>query len=229
MERIINLIPPHEVYIEPFAGSAAIARHKRPAAKTVLVEKHDRAASNLACLDAEVVHGCGLEYLESYPFTGREFVYCDPPYVLSTRGGRRYYAHEWPDEMHVRFLRLMVRLSQKTKLMISGYPSELYAREGFGHGIGNRLPGWFCKSFLVMNRAHKWATECLWFNYPEPALLHDLSKVGDGWRERQRIARKRRRWGARLARMPDLERATLFAALVDAMGEEKVTAELARR
>lgn len=30
-QRIINLIPPHDVYIEPFLGGGAIARLKRPA------------------------------------------------------------------------------------------------------------------------------------------------------------------------------------------------------
>jgi len=30
-QRIINLMPPHDVYIEPFLGDAAVMRAKRPA------------------------------------------------------------------------------------------------------------------------------------------------------------------------------------------------------
>ena len=30
-QRLISLMPPHEVYIEPFLGGGAIMRHKRPA------------------------------------------------------------------------------------------------------------------------------------------------------------------------------------------------------
>ena len=29
-QRLISLMPPHEVYIEPFLGGGAIMRHKRP-------------------------------------------------------------------------------------------------------------------------------------------------------------------------------------------------------
>lgn len=37
-QTIINQIPPHAVYIEPFLGAGAILRHKRPAARSCAVE-----------------------------------------------------------------------------------------------------------------------------------------------------------------------------------------------
>lgn len=37
-QQIINLIPPHRVYIEPFLGGGAIARAKRPAAINILID-----------------------------------------------------------------------------------------------------------------------------------------------------------------------------------------------
>ena len=37
-QRIINRIPPHETYIEPFGGSAAVLRYKRPARRRIVLD-----------------------------------------------------------------------------------------------------------------------------------------------------------------------------------------------
>lgn len=221
-QRILNLIPPHDVFIEPFLGSGAIMRKKRPAGlnigrdldtsvlarwihtpKTALLEKFD------------VTAGCGIAFLESYRFTGREFVYVDPPYLHSTRGRARY-AVEMTDADHSRLLAVLRGLP--CPVMLSGYPSDVYLSEGFG--TAETLAGWTCETFDVMTRGHTWATECLWMNYPAPAVLHDFQSVGQGWRDRQRIKRKRNRWAARIRKLPELERAALFSALVDATGAD---------
>lgn len=208
-QRIINLIPPHGVYIEPFLGSGAILRLKKPA--PVISYGVDRATPNPALRDlAHVIQGCGIEFLENYPWQGNEFVYCDPPYVLSTRGGREYYEHEMTDADHARLLAVLKSLP--CPVLLSGYPSPLYEAA---------LTGWEREEFEVMTRGHTWATEVLWFNYPRPAALHDVSFVGTNYRDRLRIKRKKARWAARLKRMPALERAALFSALVDAMDSER--------
>jgi len=31
--------------------------------------------------DLELIHRDAVKYLKSYNFTGKEFVYCDPPYL----------------------------------------------------------------------------------------------------------------------------------------------------
>jgi DNA adenine methylase len=202
-QRIINLMPPHEVYIEPFLGSGAILRLKKPAAVSYGV---DRVAPNPALLDlAHVVQGCGIDFLDGYRWQGNELVYADPPYVLSTRGGREYYQHEMTDADHVRLLAVLKSLP--CPVMLSGYPSPLYEAA---------LTGWEREEFRVMTRGHTWATEVLWFNYPRPKVLHDLSYVGTNYRDRLRIKRKKARWVARLKKMPPHERAALFSALVDA-------------
>lgn len=46
-QRIINLMPPHEVYIEPFLGSGAVLAHKRPALVNIGIDL-DQAALDLA-------------------------------------------------------------------------------------------------------------------------------------------------------------------------------------
>jgi hypothetical protein len=50
-------------------------------------------------------------------------------------------------------------------------------------------------------------------NFAEPLELHDYRFLGKGFRERERIKRKRLRWRARLERMPALERHALMATI----------------
>jgi hypothetical protein len=223
-QRIISLIPPHAVYIEPFAGSFAIGRIKKPAKKNIAIDKDERAVAALPP-GVERITGCGLTYLESYPWRGDEFVYLDPPYVLAARGGRRYYRHELSDDDHRWLLRIVRWLTNLgVRVMLSGYPSELYHGEGFGIEPIFLLPGWDVETFEVMTRGHKWRTECVWFNFPRPVELHDHSHVGADRRARWNIERRRRRWRSRLEAMQPLERATLFAALVDVMGRDAIAA-----
>lgn len=129
------------------------------------------------------------------------------PYLLGTRGRRRYYEHEMTAAQHRRFLAIAAELP--CRMMISGYPSAMY---------DDALGDWQREEFQVMTRGHTWATEVLWFNYPRPTALHDYAKLGAGFRERARIKKKTARWTARLARQDPLERAALFSALVDVMG-----------
>jgi hypothetical protein len=56
-------------------------------------------------------------------------------------------------------------------------------------------------------------TEWLWCNFPEPIALHDYRYLGVGFRERERIKRKKQRWTDRLHRLPLLERRALLAAI----------------
>lgn len=204
-QRIINEIPPHEVYIEAFAGGAAVAARKRRAARTVLVDKHAPAlAPWLGEPGVEAVHGCAIDFLASYgAWTGREFVYCDPPYVRAARRTRRdRYAHELDDAQHERLLEVLARLP--CMVAVSGYWSDLYAR---------RLAGWRLVEFEAMTRGGM-ATECLWLNYPAPAALHDYRYLGEDYIDRQRIKRKVERWSGKLAGLDPLERLAIVSALL---------------
>src|SRR5206468_11927833 len=91
--------------------------------------------------------------------------------------------------------------------MLSGYWSQLYA---------GRRRNWHSLTFRAMTRGGRPATEWLWCNFPEPIALHDYRHLGDGFRERERIKRKRQRWTARLHSLPMLERQALLAAIDDA-------------
>jgi hypothetical protein len=89
-------------------------------------------------------------------------------------------------------------------VMLSGYWSELYAHE---------LKGWRSISFQSMTHGGFCATEWLWMNYPEPFELHDYSYLGDNFRERERIKRKKDRWVLRLEQMPTLERFAILSII----------------
>lgn len=91
-------------------------------------------------------------------------------------------------------------------VMLSGYWSKLYA---------TALKDWHTTSFQAVTRAGKTATEWIWFNFPEPVALHDYQYLGDNFRERERIKRKKQRWVQRLEKMPMLERQALLAAIAE--------------
>jgi len=56
-------------------------------------------------------------------------------------------------------------------------------------------------------------------NYPEPTRLHDYRYLGNTYRQRDRIKRKKARWVRRLQQMQPLERYAFLAALEEAFGD----------
>ena len=71
---------------------------------------------------AQIENVSALTVIERYT-TENSLCYCDPPYVSSTRksGG---YEDEMTDEDHEKLLELL--LETKGKVVVSGYPNELY-------------------------------------------------------------------------------------------------------
>lgn len=202
-QRIINLIPPHEVYIEPFAGAAAIWRYKKPASRSVIVDLDKAVLRRLpARSDTSVLQQDALGFLKDYEWSGREFVYCDPPYLWSTRRSKHRYQYELTDKQHLELIQILLTLP--AAVMISGYRSKLYAAH---------LRTWSHRQFRVTTRGNVMATEHLWFNYPAPKVLHDYGYLGKDFTERQRIRRKIKRWTNRLKKLPPLERAAILEAI----------------
>lgn len=218
-QTIINLIPPHQVYIEAFAGGANIFERKAPAATSFLIERDPAQADILrstitAAGDARsnaaafVINDDAISRLRAWPWSGDEFVYLDPPYVLSTRTKKAIYAHEMSDEQHRDLLSVLVAMSAGgVRFMLSGYRNAMY-----DDAAGQQ--GWHRVDFQAMTRGGV-RTESLWMNYPAPAVLADYDYVGHGFRERERIKRKVHRWVRRLQQLPALERAALLSAMRD--------------
>jgi len=206
-QQIINQIPPHEVYIEPFFGGGAVFLHKKLAACSIAIDCDGDVitkASAWAVPGLTVIHGDAISYLQNWRCERLTFIYCDPPYLMETRKSKRkLYTHEFGDAAQHRWL-LNVLLSLPCMVAISGYSSSLYM---------DMLQGWRHISFNSVTRGGGVAREYLWMNYPEPAALHDYSYLGSNFREREKIARQKRRWRARLLRMSALQRYALLEAI----------------
>ncbi|MEN6440918.1 MAG: DNA adenine methylase [Syntrophobacter sp.] len=200
-QQIINLMPVHDVYIETHLGGGNILLRKRPARSTIAIEidpgslKAFRESCNLASA-VTFINGDYLEYLRGYRWTGRELVYSDPPYLLSTRRTQKpRYTFEYTEEDHRELLSTLLEVP--AFVMISGYDSPLY---------NAMLPGWHTHTFTAATRRGL-ATEKLWMNFdPGKVLKHDYTYAGGNFRERERIKRKARRWVSNLAVLPEGER-----------------------
>lgn len=231
-QKIINLMPPHRVYIEPFLGSGAIMRMKRPAERNIgadldprVVEKMGLWASYESDLPGGIVFYAdsgrdviergwpamppfefyvmdALEVLKAYPWRGDEFVYLDPPYV---RSARRSAARIYKHEYSDDDHRALLELVIRLpcSIAISGYASALYS---------DALSEWRVYTFDAMTRRGK-ATEYVWMNYSETVKRHDYRYLGKDFRERERIKRKKNRFVGKLARMDPTERAALLWGL----------------
>jgi len=204
-QKLINFMPPHEVYLETHLGGGAIIRNKRPAKQNIGIEIDEEVVAKWnkePVKEVEVISTDAVKYLREYSFTGEELVYSDPPYLRATRRKKaRIYKHEYTEEQHIELLEVLKRLP--CMVMISSYESQLYKES---------LKGWQTYSF--QSTTHKGvATEWIWMNYPHPIELHDYRYLGSNFRERERIKRKTQRWVSRLKLMPTLERQALLYAI----------------
>ncbi len=204
-QKYINLMPPHEVYIESHIGGGAIMRYKRKAKRNIGIEIDPEVIeiwNSKNQKNFELINGDAVSFLKSYSFTGKELVYCDPPYLRETR--KKYYPlykYEYSLSQHIELLAVIKTLP--CMVMISGYESTLYKES---------LKGWQTHSFQAKTH-HGMATEWIWMNYSKPVQLHDYSYLGDNFREREKIKLKLKRSTARFKSMPILERQALLSAL----------------
>ena len=208
-QTIINQFPPHENYIELFGGAGTIIKRKRPATGLNIIIEIDGKQSLIIGppSPAQVFHGSAFHFLfhrRNLLANPTALFYADPPYPLSTRKTRRYYANELTDDQHAELLRILS--TAKAMVAISGYRCPLY---------DSALTTWRRIDYTTMTRGGTPRTESLWMNYPEPATLHDYSYLGKTFRDRERINRLISRWTRRFQAMPTLQRAALLEALLE--------------
>ncbi len=101
---------------------------------------------------AERLRGVQIEHMDALELIARfnfenVLIYCDPPYVLSTRHGKQYKC-EMSDADHIRLLELLIQ--HKGSVIISGYDSELY---------NSVLAGWYKESQIASQKL-----EVIWMN-----------------------------------------------------------------
>ncbi|HEY0171152.1 MAG TPA: hypothetical protein VGB98_09015 [Pyrinomonadaceae bacterium] len=89
-QQLINLMPPHHTYVEPFLGSGAVMRMKRPARYSIGIDADARAVEAFRstsppelmmppAASLKLMVGDGIEFLKFYPWRGGELLYLDPP------------------------------------------------------------------------------------------------------------------------------------------------------
>jgi DNA adenine methylase len=205
-QRLICMIPPHRVYVEPFLGGGAVMKHKLPAAESHGIDKSEAALVVFPPISGlRLHHGDALAWLRAFAWQGDELVYAGPPYPMATKSAERsLYDHELTDAEHAELLEILLDLP--CMVMVSSYWSELYA---------DALGAWRLEIFPAMTRGGRLAVEHVWLNFPEPFELHDYRFLGCNFRERQRIKRKQERWRRRLEEMPAHERYAMLGVLRD--------------
>lgn len=204
-QHLINLIPPHCVYIETHLGGGAVLRNKSPAEKNIGIDIDKKVISHWKDLSNnayELYEMDAICFLKSYKFQGNEFVYCDPPYLPETRRKKRIYKYEYSFEDHVSLLNVISKL--KCNVMISGYPSELYKK---------KLCDWICVEIPGASHIGK-REEIVWLNFNQHSL-HDYRYLGKDFRERERIKRKASRWKTKAAMLPRFERHAIISSLIE--------------
>ncbi|HWE52645.1 MAG TPA: hypothetical protein VG273_22830 [Bryobacteraceae bacterium] len=206
-QAIISLMPPHDTYIELFAGSGAVLVRKPPSASSFAVDLNAEALRQIGTASPETVcvEADAFRFLADFDYgaRGRVLIYADPPYLHSVRTSRHRYAYELSDRQHSRLLAVLKRVP--ASVILSGYPSPLYDR---------LLSGWHTREFQAMTRGGV-RTEKLWFNFSPGVAVHWASWAGRGFTDRQRIKRKASRWAANYQRLPAGERLAVLAALLE--------------
>jgi DNA adenine methylase len=207
-QHVVNLLPPHSVYIEPFLGAGSVLRNKRPADVNIgvdqdpqIIQKWRRDHSGLATF----IEGDAAAFLSQQTFAGHEVIYCDPPYLPTTRLRSRVYRFDYTETDHVRLLTTLRSLP--CRVILSGYPSNLY---------DDLLQGWTTDTFVA--KAHDGLRkEKLWFNYAVPTELHDARFLGRSFRERQTVKRRLDRVRTRISRLDPREQYEIWTWMASEM------------
>ena len=212
-QKIINLMPPHDIYIEAFLGNGAIFRNKKPAFissigidldTSVIRQWQLKGLSDLSKpTGITLINTDAISWLENFEgwssvlkkMGTRVLIYLDPTYPKHTwKNQAKMFDHELTDADHTRLL--SAARSIDANIVISSYPNNLY---------NEALKDWSTIEFTAMTRGGT-ATEKVWYNYPTPNELHDYQYLGNDYREREQLKGIITRNVAKFKRMPDLQR-----------------------
>lgn len=203
-QAIIAQMPPHDTYIETHLGAGAVMLRKPPAPRSIGIEIDPKTIASFPMpAGVEVIQGDCVDVLRGLDFAelGRVLLYVDPPYLTETRKSAKRYRYDYDRFDHVRLLNCLLLLP--ARIIISGYPSALYAEH---------LDGWRTFTFQAMTRGGP-RTEQVWMNFAAGDVAH-ASYAGRNFTDRQRIKRKAARWAAMYRELSPGERLAVLAAIL---------------
>ncbi len=208
-QTLINVIPPHLIFAEVFAGNCTLSRYINTPVKYL----NDKAKGVWEKWPESTTEHrySNLDYKDFLTLTRDEtglYLYCDPPYLMETRTskGKRYEVEMTTIEEHTEFLTHIRQLERIHLIGISHYPHALYD--------GLLKSGWYKKDYESQTRAGR-RKERLYLNYNPETLteLQDYRYLGEDRIDRQRIKRRIRLLSEKLEALPDLERAAVVNAI----------------
>lgn len=217
---IINKMPKHDVYIEPFCGCAVVASLKKLAmVDNVLIDVNsgiiDELKQHSFSKDFTLICDDSLAIIDrlisDYIGQGKKvLIYLDPPYLPETRSSFSscQYSYELTILQHSWLLSFMkdklLQFPKNLYFMISGYKSDMYM---------SMLECFFYFDFQTMSRGGI-RTESLWTSFnPDDYVKHQYDYVGSTFTDRQRIKRKSSRWVSKFQKLSFDEQMVIFEDL----------------
>lgn len=239
-QRLINQIPPHDVFVSAFLGDCAIMRRKSPARLSIGIDlsrgniyrwHNERPISGLrlycCCgiewlkhtfdfyrVDADLVRPLDVAAIDRLPAGDAESGGWDP---------RRIFVYLDPPYLIAsrRSKRAIyeheLTEAQHVELLAAAVrlPCQVMVSH-YPHRLYEQaLGGWRTFTYQAQTRGGRRATEQVWCNYPEPAELHDARYVGADKRQRERVRKRVRNWVDGLGRMEQAERQAILDAIAD--------------
>lgn len=235
-QAIINIMPEHDIYIEPFLGQGEIFCRKKPAALNVLND-----------IDPVIIHSWKQLYLpEVVRIVESNYVAGSAGIDENDYGGRKRLC----DILFMNYPALKVisdyNASKKRVLIYADPPYKMDSRRCSSIDIYNyemtdndhkifldyaseskhnfiiscydnslyqkKLKGW--NKFAVKVKVHaSTAMETVYYNFRSAIALHDYTYLGKNFSDRQRIKRKVNRWCKKFENLPILEQNLIYQEL----------------
>lgn len=211
-QKIINLIPQCDVFIDGFLGNGGIFHNLKLPKLTIVndidpgvIDAFNCKVLNTINTSLIVKNVCYGSLIKEYDNNlNRTVFYFDPPYMMETRKSKRkLYKFDWLDTDHDKFLTMANTV--KSNCIISHYPCTKY---------DEMLKGWRTFDFESMTRQGL-RTERVYMNFPKPDILQDYRYLGDDYINRQRIKRKIQRYLDKLESLEQDERTGILSAVID--------------
>lgn len=200
---LLNYIPISRRYFSLFYGKGSFENLKVFENIQWICSEKNQDLQSFSTATAKVVYFDYKKLVDDFNFTSDDFIFCDPPYMLSTRtSGRSYYKHEFTDEMHIDFLETMRML--KCRILITHPKCAMY---------DEMLNSWNCIEFSYQTRAGLF-NDAVYFNYDVrnlPLITYDF--LGANRTERQQIKRQRANFVKKMKSLSFHERQSILNAL----------------